>query len=388
MIAIGVCSAAMVIIFSVFNGIEVSVQDMYNAFYPDMRITVAKGKFFSIDTVMLNHISYVPGVMAISTVLEDNAFAVNNNQQKVVILKGIDDHYFNVNGVQQYIMQGDSVVTAGRPRTDTADYVAPTAIIGREITNELGADIRQITYLTLYYSNPAITNPAADLASALQSINLHPAGIFHTSDEFDSKYVLAPLSLAQQLFAAKGKCSSIELKINTSVNPNIQQELKKLLGSNFRVESRYEQNKTMYKALSSEKLATRAILIMVLLIASFNMVGTLSMLVLEKRKDIAILKAMGALPGTIKRIFFLEGILWALTGGLLGIITGYLICLLQERYGFIKMGKSFIHDAYPVEVRFTDLLLVAVIIICVGLLAAWYPATRSTRTADPSLKTA
>ena len=377
MVAIAVSSAAMIIIFSVFNGLESVVKDLYKAFYPDIKISVARGKFFSMDAAKLTAIKQISGVQNITTVIEDNVFANNHDQQKVIMLKGIENNYFKVNDVRQYIVQGDDSVSSGEPYT---------AIVGLRIMNELGADVNNLTYIMLYYPNPAITDPGADPMSAFQSLKLHPAGVFRIQEEFDSKYILAPLSLVQDLFHEPGRYSSVEISADPGATANIKKQLQQMLGSTLRVETRYEQNRTMYMVMGAEKWAVYAILLLVLLIASFNMVGALSMLVLEKQKDIAILRAMGAIPSTIRKIFLLEGMLWSLAGGVSGILLACGICLAQQKFGFVKLGGSFLVDAYPVKIQFADLLLVIVTILMVGLLTSWYPSFRATKATDPTLK--
>lgn len=381
MVAIAVSSAAMVIVFSVFNGLESVVKDTYKAFYPDIKISVVRGKFFSADSAKLNAIKQINGVKNITAVIEDNALANDNNntQQKVITLKGIDQNYFSVNDVKNYIMHGDDSVSA----------ILHTVIAGEHIIKELGIDVNFTdSKIEMYYLNPSVTNPEADPESAYQVLRLHPAGVFKVQDEFDSKYVLAPLPLAQQLFHAEGKYSSIEISADPGSVGKIKQQLQQIFGNEFRVETRYEQNRTMYMVMGAEKWAVYAILVLVLFIASFNMVGALSMLVIEKQKDIAILKAMGADPAAVKKIFLLEGVLWSLTGGITGIIIGTLVCLTQMKFGIIKLQGSFLVPAYPVQIQFPDLALIIVTIITVGLLAAWYPSIRATKTIDPSLKSA
>ena len=351
---------------------------MYKAFYADIKITATRGKFFPVDTSRLNAIKHIDGVQNVTTEIEDNVFAVNNDQQKVITLIGIENDYFKVNDLAQYIFDGDTVVSIGHPYT---------AIAGADIMNELGLDINTLSTLTVNYPNPEITNQDLDPTSAIGSLDLHPAGVFKVGDEFDGRYVLAPLPLVQALFHQKGRCSSIEIKADPGTVTDIQKQLQTMLGSAFRVETRYEQNKTLYMAMGTEKLAIYAILVLVLLIASFNMVGALSMLVLQKQKDIAILRAMGALPATIRTIFLLEGVLWSLIGGLSGILTGCIICLLQQKFGIVKLsGSSFVVDAFPVAIQWQDILRVIATITAVGLLISWYPAMRATRVVDPSLK--
>ena len=381
MVAIAVSSAAMIILFSVFNGIESKVKAGYNSFYPDIKISAARTKFFNMEQGRLNSIKQLNGVRNATTVLEDIVFADNHGQLKVITLKGIDKNYFNVNNIKDLIEVGADSVSDGHPYT---------AIAGLRIINELGADVNDVfSYVELFYPNPMVTNPEADMLSAYQSLKLHPAGAFKTQDEFESKYILAPLGLTQELLHAKGMYSSIELSAGPKSIGDIKLRLKDLLGAGWKVETRYEQNKTLYMIMGAEKWAMYAILLLVLLIASFNMVGALSMLVLEKQKDIAILKAMGAQTDTIRKIFLLEGVLWSMVGGLTGLIVGIIVCIAQQRFGFVKLsGASSLLDIYPVEIQLFDILLIIATILAVGVLASWYPSIRATKAVDPTLKSA
>ncbi len=386
MVAIAVSSAAMIIIFSVFNGLETLAKEGYVAFYPDIRISVAKGKFFGIDKEKIEQVKKAPGVADVAVVIEDNAFAVHYSQQKVIFLKGIDEHYMQVNDVVPYIEQGDTFVMAARPQGDTEPGNPNTAILGLRIQNELGTDINSLSYITLNYPDAKATDAGTNPLSGLRTIKVRPAGVFHIQDDFDSRYVLAPLHVAQELFGQEGMCSSIEIRAEAGKDRQVQEALRKIYGDGYRVETRYEQNKTMYMVMGAEKWAMFAILLMVMLIASFNMVGALSMLVLEKQKDIAILKAMGAAPGSIRSIFMLEGILWSLAGGVAGLLLGLTVCVLQMKFELIQMGESFVVNAFPVEIQAMDVALVFVTIAAVGLLVSWYPAIRATNAVDPSLK--
>ncbi len=378
----------MIIIFSVFNGLETVAKQGYVAFYPDIKISIAKGKFFPFDQEKIRHIEMTRNVQSISTVIEDFAFAVHFNEQKPVLLKGIDNNYMRVNDVSPYIIQGDTFVMTSQPQAETNPGNPNTAILGARILNELGTDINSLSYFTLNAPDASVTNPGADPLSALRSVKVQPAGVFHIQDDFDSKYILAPFGVVQDLFNQPGKCTSIEIKVAPGKDKEVQQDLEKLFGNGYKVETRYEQNKTMFMAMGAEKWVMYAILMMVMLIASFNMIGALSMLVLEKQKDIAILKAMGTLPGAIKKVFLLEGILWALMGGITGLLLGITVCLLQLKFELIKMGESFVISAFPVEIHGTDILLVFATVTVVGVLIAWYPAMRATKVVDPTLKSA
>ncbi len=389
MVAIAVASAAMIILFSVFNGFEALVKDLYKAFYPDLKISVVKGKFFNLQDLDIKYIANLKGVAALSFIIEDNVLAKEDNlsvnskdNQKMLTptLKGIDKYYFKVNDIHKYLLYGGAdSVSEGNPNT---------ALLGKNILLDLGADVNNVfSFILLYYPNPTVTNPEADPANAYQTLRLHPSGAFKVEEEFDNKYILAPFSLAQKLFHEEGKYSSIEIKAAPEYLDELKKQIQLHLGTNYEVATRYEQNKTIYMVMNAEKWAVYAILLLVLIIASFNMVGALSMLVLEKQKDIAILKAMGMKHTEIRVLFLMEGMLWSLSGGIIGIILGCSICFLQLQFKIIKL-KGFLIDSYPVKMELTDILLVVVTIICVGLFAAIYPAVKAAKTFDVTLKTA
>ncbi len=387
MVAIAVCSGAMIVILSVFNGLESIGKDLYKTFYSDIRISVARGKFFSMSPSRMAEIHKLNGVHYVSAVIEDNVFAVNNGQQKIITLKGVDSNYYHVNDLSQYIVRGNSLLALAQQPTDTTLAVPNTAIMGEQIVNELGTDINSLNYVTLNYPNPNMTNPALDPASAIQSVMVHPQGIFSIGgDEFDNKYTLVHLALAQQLFLQPGKYSAIEISAAPGEVKQIQHSLKQMLGEGFSVETRYEQNKTINMVMRGEKWAIYFILVLVLLIASFNMVGALSMLVLEKQKDIAILRAMGAGKSAVRAIYLAEGVLWSLTGGVSGMLLGSILCMLQDHFGFVKLGAAFVVSAYPVQLQWPDFVLVICTIFAVGVLTSWYPAMRAAKPSDPSLK--
>ncbi|HRO42549.1 MAG TPA: FtsX-like permease family protein [Flavipsychrobacter sp.] len=378
MVAIGVGSCAMIVLFSIFNGFEHLIKDLYKAFYPELKITVAKGKFFALESEKFEGLQKISGITAITKVIEDNVLLNAHDEQQVATLKGIERNYQKVNHLKPYIYKGaDSVL----------ESPIPTAIIGLQTANHLGIEINNVfSRLSIYYPNAA-ENLALNPQSAFQNLQLQPEGIFRIQDEFDSKYILAPIKQVQELFLQPGKYSSIEIAVTNGTNhEKVKQQLQQLLGKNYVVATRYEQNKTLYMVMKTEKWAVYGILVLVLLIASFNMVGALTLLVLEKQKDIAILKAMGAQNKTIRGVFISEGVLWAAMGGGIGVIFGALFCLGQEKFHWIKLQGAFIIESYPVAMQWSDFVLVGITVVIVGLLASWYPAMRATQAKDPSLK--
>lgn len=382
MFAIAVGTAAMIILFSVFNGFEGVVKDLYKAFYPDVKITAAKGKFFSAADEQFSKISSIEGVKHMSRVLEDNILLRSSSDQRVATLKGVDGSYYNVNNIEQYITEGKGDLTAGD---------RPQVVIGYRLLAELGMDVYNvITNVVAYYPNPKASSTSIVMSpqSAFTSERLWPQGAFTVQDEFDGKYVLADIAIAERLLQKKGYYSSIEMSLSDGADPDdVKSELQQLLGARYIVETRYEQNRTLYMVMRAEKWAVYGILVLVLLIAAFNMVGALSLLVLEKQKDISIMKTMGATRADISSIFVTEGVLWSLIGGGTGLLIGGLICLGQQYFGWIKLGGSFIIEAYPVALAWQDFALIVATIIAIGVLASWFPAMRAARVQTVSLRT-
>lgn len=373
MVAIGVASCAMIILFSVFNGFTHLVRDLYKSFYPEIKITAARGKFFAPPADAYNIITGMKGVAAYAHVLEDNVLVTSEEDQRVATIKGIDKAYFKVNNLKPHIIQGrDSVISVPEA----------TGIFGAQLLIDLGLDVENaFSSVMLYYPNAETDNMVLNPTNAFQSVRVRADGAFRVQEDFDDKYILADMPVVQSLFNAPGKYSSIELSLEQGADADdVKKELQGKLGNTYKVETRYEQNKTLYMVMRSEKWAIFAILLMVLLIASFNMVGALSLLVMEKQKDMAILKAMGAEGATVRNIFMAEGILWSLVGGVTGLVLGILICLGQQQFQWIKMRGSWIIEAYPVRLQPMDALLIIVTVVLVGLLASWYPALRAVKT--------
>lgn len=380
MFAIAVGAAAMIILFSIFNGFEGIVKDLYKAFYPEIKITAAKGKFFALSEEQYKNVQSVEGVSVVSRVMEDNVLLKSyTGERQVATIKGVDENYFKVNDVASYMSDGICNVA-----TDPVK----TAVVGSQLATQLGLDVTNVfSSMEAYYPNPKAKGITLSPQDAFRKLRLRPEGAFSVQDEFDSKYIIADLGLVQELIQAKDMYSSLELKLLTDDAASVQEVLQELLGSAYLVQTRYEQNQTIYMVMRAEKWAVYGILLLVLVIAAFNMVGALSMLVLEKQKDIAILKAMGATSGQASSIFVTEGVLWSLVGGGSGLLIGALLCIGQKQFGWIKLGGTFIIDAYPVQLLLTDFLVILATIITIGVLAAWFPAIRAARVQAISLRT-
>lgn len=374
MTALGVGAAALIILFSVFNGFDNLVKELYKSFYPELRITAARGKFFQADTAFISHIQSTPGVALAAPVLMDKALASANEQQLPVTLIGADNRFFETGRITPYITDGDTAFD---------NLYEPVAIAGGQICYRLGVTPEvALSRISINYPNPRAT-VTTDPTEAFQSLLLVPAGVFQVQPEFDNEYVIVPLPLAREvMLQSDDAVSSIDLKLKPDVRPEtVKKQLMQSLGGNFKVQTRFEQNKSLYGVIQTEKWAIYAILVFVLLIASVTMIGAISLLALEKQKDAGILRAMGALPGTIFKVFIAEGMLWGLIGGAGGLLLGLLICLGQQKFGWIRL-EGFMIDAYPVSLQWKDFVLVLFTVIFIGALAAWAPAARVAKKVD------
>lgn len=368
--AIAVATAGMIVLFSVFNGLEGVMHQLYAVFYPDVKVAPAKGKFFTLTKAQQQAIKQMPGIAAVSYSIEDLALLSGNDEQRLATLKGVDNNWFTVSGIDTFIEGSTTAWTQPGP--------LPPAISGLLISAALGIDNSNVfSRMELFYpqqGNAAVVDPR----SALNSLILHPEGYFSVQEEFDGRYVLTTLAAARQLFNLPQGYSSVEIKLSPGATADrVKRDLSKLLGADYVVLNRLEQNKTLFLIMKGEKWAVYAIFLLVLVIASFNMIGSLSMLVIEKKKDITILKSMGATSGLIRRLFLVEGLLLAMTGGGIGLCLGLLVCAGQYLWGWIQLPPGFIIEAYPVAIHFTDIILVLVTAFMIGLLAALYPAARA-----------
>jgi len=373
-VAIAVSSAAMVILFSVFNGLEGTVKDMYSAFYPELKVSPAKGKFFQVSATEQKAIAGIAGVRHAACSIEDMVLFEGNKEQKVGTLKGVDDSWFDVCGLDTFMIDGKATWKNSNGYTPSLLGLGVEAALGIDINNAFSG-------MKVFYPK-AGANVTENPEEVMNNIIVKPQGTFKIQVEFDDQYVLVPLNAAQFLFNRAGQVSAVEVKLNSPKDEAaVREALEKIFGSKVNIENRFEQNKTFFMIMHGEKWAVYVILLMVLLIAAFNMIGSLSMVVLEKKNDIAILRSMGADKNMIRAIFLYEGILQAMVGGIIGIVFGSLVCLSQIYFGWFPLPEGFIIDTYPVSLQITDILLVFANTAVVGFLAAWYPSLKAARQA-------
>lgn len=369
-VAIAVGATAMVLVLSVFNGFESLVKSLYSSFYPDIKVSPVAGKTIFISNEQLNALGKSPFVQAYTKVAEEKAAVINGDYQTIVNMKGVDENYGKVTGVPDKIIRG---------KFELGTDENPAAILGSGVEGLLGVNTATNIYqLTIYLPRKAVESN--DPRASLPEGSILPVGTFAIQQDFDNKYIITNLHyLKKQMAWQEDEFSGIEIKLKPGVNVNEAKDaVRKIFTGAFRVEDRYEQNRTLYSVMRVEKWVIFAILSLILIVAAFNMIGALTMLVLEKKKDIQVLQAMGASRFFIKKVFLSEGVLLAGIGAGTGILLAIIICLLQLQFKFIPLqGDSFVIDYYPVKILPTDILIIAATIFIVAILASWIPAAKA-----------
>ena len=369
-VAIAVGAAALVLVLSVFNGFESLVKSLYSSFYADIKISPAAGKTLFISPDQLNAIAANNAIAAYTRVVEEKAAVINGDYQTIVIMKGVDENYGKVTGVPGKIVRG---------KFDVGTDENPNAILGSGVEGLLGVNTASSIYqLTIYLPKKAVQSN--DPKASLPQGNILPVGTFAIQQDFDNKYIITNLQfMKREMGWQENEFSGIEIKLKGGVSDQqVKESLKKIFSNSFRVEDRYEQNKTLYTVMRVEKWVIFGILSLILIVAAFNMIGALTMLVLEKKKDIQVLQAMGADRSFIRKVFLSEGVLLATVGAFTGMLLAVILCLLQQQFKFIPLqGNSFVIDYYPVKILPTDLLIITLTIFLVAVIASWVPATKA-----------
>ena len=357
---------ALIIILSVFNGLEALVRSIFNTFDPDLKITPSVGKTFIPDSTSLKLLSSVDGVACYSLCVEENALLKYGDKQYIATIKGVDDRYSDVTGIDSSMWDGEFVLRSEQGR--------PYAVPGIGIANFLGIRVNFITPLNIYV--PKRTG-SADLnpENAFIRNYIFPSGIYQVEQEFDSKYVFIPIDFARELLEYKSEVTSLEIRLTDNARESdVRRNVEKIFGNGFIIQNKYEQQEIFYKVMRSERLAIFLILTLILIIASFSIIGSLTMLIIEKERDIEILRSLGADNNLIRKIFIFEGWLISILGALAGIALGFIVCWIQQTYGIVRLrSESLVMDAYPVVMKIKDFIIVPGTVLIIGFWAAWYP---------------
>jgi len=374
-IAMAVGTAALIIVLSVFNGFEHFVKNLYTDFYPDMKITAIQGKHFTLTDSVWNQLKAVKGIEIMSKTIEEKVLLTSEENQSVVTLKGVDENYDSVTHFMNNIQYGKV--------TFNQDEDIPSMLLGIGISNKLGVSEEGHFPINCYVFKKNVS--ISFDPTQIYNTQLFMVNALFTMPDIENDYAFTSLHTLQALSENDNKISSIEMSVlkEASIN-DVQQKINNIIAPYaLKSANRYEQNKTLYFILKSERWAVYAILTMMLLIASFNIIGSLSMLVIEKEKDIAILNTMGMPQNMVKKIFIATGILISLIGACIGSVVAWIVCWIQIQFGIVKMGESgsFLVDAYPVRLSVFDFILVMATVIMIAFIASWIPAVKASKKA-------
>jgi len=369
--AIIIGTTALILMLGVFNGLEGLVKSLYSSFYSEMNISAAHGKTITVTNEQLQKLKGLGGIKNFSLVAEEKGMLKNGGYQSVVVLKGVDDNYRYVTGVADHLIRG--TYNLGTPDD-------PLLIMGAGVENAVGVlSDRNLLALMIYLPK----KNSSELIDPLENISedsINTSGTFVIQQDFDNKYAITNLAFVKQMLGLKAdQYGAIEISLkDASAADDVKKDLQKIFDSNYKVQTRYEQNQSLYSIMRAEKWVIYAVLVLIMVIFSFTLVSSLTMLVIEKEKDISVLHALGGNRNFIQRIFLSAGLLLTLIGAGCGILLALLITWLQVNYKLIPLsGESFLIDYYPVTLKIGDLLLVAVTVIVIALLASWIPSRKA-----------
>ena len=379
-ISVCVATFAMIFVLSVFNGFNVVISDMIHQFSPDLNISAVKGKTININDFPLDKLKQINGIDYVFPTITEDVMFKNSNKQQIGQIKGVPHDYNKIDRVRGTILNDTTFDVS----YNNINYGIP----GAGMAYFLGINVYQ-PYSSIQVYVPKRGNASSfNLENSFNSSKLVVTNVFSTQQEVDERLVLAPLEWLTDLTEYDNLVTDVEVFINDkSLKANdkrqlnrIKKEIKDILGDDYKVYDQYEQQETLYKMMKAEKLAVYLILTFILIMATFNVIGTLSMLIIDKNKDITLLKAMGGDSTLIKKIFINEGLLISVVGGILGLLLGIAAVLVQQYFGIIRLGNgdgSYIIEAYPVALQFTDIVLAFITITIIGCFAAFFTANKS-----------
>ncbi len=373
-IGLSVGTLALIVVLSVFNGFEDVIKSLYTTFNADLQISPVSGKTIHYNDFPHAKIEKIDGIKGITQVVEEDALFKYRDKQHIARIKGVSDGFIENSRIDTMTVNGTFILQEG-----TSNF----AVVGAGIAWYLDIYPQNVATLLSVYVPRRGNASSFNFESAFNSDALHPTGVFSVQQEFDEKYVFVPLRFARKMMNYTDEVTNIEIRIQQNADVDkIQNQIKSILGDTYHVKNRFQQNEALFKLLSSEKTAIFFILLFILILSSFNMIGSLSILIVEKNKDIQILSGMGANIKLIKSIFFTEGMLISLVGSMAGLFLGFLILFLQQHYGILQLGNAegdFVISAYPVKMHLMDFIYVFLTVISIGFLATIYPVVYLTK---------
>ena len=371
-IAVTLGTSALIIVLSVFNGFETLVKSLYNSFDPDIKITAIRGKTFSRDLVLLEDLKKIQGVKFIVPVIEDNALLRYHDRQYVATIKGVTPDFIKMTGLDTMIIDGTMLLQHG----DTN-----FAVVGSGIAYNLNLSIGDFDgQLSVYIpEREKQIGTSINPEDAFNRGFILPAGVFSIQQDFDTRYLLVPLRFAEEMTGYGSDVTSVEIGLGSETDKEkCRSEIQALVGDKFLVQDRFQQHELLYKIMKSEKWAVYLILTLILIVAVFNLAGSLTMLIISKQKDIAVMQSMGADTSVIRKIFLTNGLMIAMSGAVAGMVIGFAVCWLQLRYGIVSLGDSgtFVISMYPVEMQLPDFIYIFLTVVAIGLASALYPSLK------------
>lgn len=370
--AIVIGTAALILVLSVFNGFEGLVKSLYSAFYPDLKISAAVGKVITISPAQQQQLKALKDIRNFSLVVEEKALLQSYDNQSLVTVKGVDSQYRHINTVSEHISGGDY---------DFGTPGQPLIVLGAGVESSLGILADKFSdALTIYIPQKKGGTADLNVMDNISSDTIHAVGSFMIQQDFDNKYALTNLGfLKSRLQMAPDEYTAVEIAVASPDKTElVQKQISTLLGKAYKVETRYQQNQSLYSVMRMERWIFYAVLCLILVVAAFNMVGALTMLVLEKQKDISILNALGAPRSFVQKVFLSEGFLLAIIGGGIGMLLALVMVLLQLKFHLIPLeGGSFLINYFPAELKLTDFILVSVTVSFIAFIASWLPARKA-----------
>ncbi len=366
-------TAALIIILSVFNGFQGIAVSMYNSFSPELKIEPRLGKTFDPDSAGFKRIAALSPVRLVVSTLEEKASLVYNNRSTIVLLRGLSPEFEKSRALDTMMIDGKLMLQDG---------AVDLCLLGAGIQYRLAVQTKSMEPITVYSPMRHSTGLLPGQIPSLNMLDLYPEGVFSIQQDYDDEYVLTSLRFMRRLLNEPRRVTSLDLYLQKKTDPGAAKAaVGAITGNTFTVKDRFEQNETLFKVLNSEKWAVFLILSFILVIAVFNVMGSLTMLVIEKEKDIGILSGMGAPVQLIRNIFLTEGLLISLSGALGGLLAGLVFCLLQQRFGFISIGnaRSFVVDSYPVILKWKDFVYVFLTVFSISFIASWLAARQSVK---------
>lgn len=369
-VGVAIGSLALVVVLSAFNGLQNLVESLYASFDPDIRITATLGKSFQYDTFPAEKIKALNGVKYFTRTIEETALLKYEDKQTLATIKGIENEFIEMGGLDSMIVEGN--LTIGNNEEEFC-------VLGYGLAGALDMKFNGFSKPIWVYVPKRNKNVSFNPEEAFHKKNILTAGIFSVNPDFDNKYALVPLKFAEQLLQYKNKITAIEIGTKKGIDLHLlKNEIQQILGSSYTVKTRYQINELIYKTNKTEKWVTFLILTFILVIAAFNIISSLTMLIIDKTEDIWILKCLGASKNLIRLIFFTEGLFINLLGALTGIVIGTVICLLQQHVGLLRLEGSIV-EYYPVRIVAVDYIYISITVISIGLFASWYPIQVLTR---------